>query len=163
MNVRVVPLADVTYTIPYLSELFVREWEPYYGRNGPGDATADLSSCCNRNALPVALVAMSDNGDVLGTAALKSDSVGAETAPGPWLAALVVATRYRNLGIASSLVKGIENEARRLRYRSIYVSTDAAENIVKRLGWTRIDEQANSLRGPVAIYHRQLAPSDKQR
>ena len=160
-DVRLVPLADMTGAIPYLAELFVREWEPYYGERGSGDAAADLAACCNRNVLPLALVATGAENNILGTAALKSDSVGTKTAPGPWLAALVVAPEYRNRGVASLLTEGIENEARRLGYESIYVATDSAENIVRRRGWIRTNRREDSLRGPLTVYCRRLVPGDK--
>ena len=44
--------------------------------NGPGDAKSDLAACRSRDELPICLVALSMDGEVLGTAALKSESVG---------------------------------------------------------------------------------------
>ena len=87
---RIVQLADAPDALPTLARWFVAEWAPYYGPGGPGDATADLEGCRNRDALPIALVALDDDGAVVGTAALKAESVGSEQAAGPWLAAFVV-------------------------------------------------------------------------
>ncbi|MGI9301299.1 MAG: GNAT family N-acetyltransferase [Gammaproteobacteria bacterium] len=154
---RIVPLADAADTIPILARLFIEEWEPYYGPDGPGDATNDLKECCNRDDLPTAVVALDDDGTVLGTAALKTESVGAELGVGPWLSALVVPIEHRKRGIGTALIDTIEKKAHCLGLESIYVSTDAAENIIRHRGWTALEDPAESLRGPVAVYKLQLS------
>ncbi len=153
---RIVPLADIVESIPILARWFIGEWEPYYGPDGPGDAAKDLKDCCNRDEIPLALVALDDSGAVLGTAALKAESVGAESGLGPWLAALFVPVEHRKRGVATALVEAIESEAGRLGFEAIYTSTDAAENIVKGRGWTDMGEEATSLRGRVAVYRQRL-------
>ena len=149
---QIVPLADALETIPLLTCFFIEEWEPYYGSDGAGDAERDLRESCNRDDLPLALVALDDDGTVLGTAALKEESVGSESGMGPWLAALYVPIEHRKRGIGSALVEAIENKARSFGFDSIFVSTDAAESIIRRRGWTKLKTQAESLRGPVAVY-----------
>ena len=149
---QIVPLADAVATIPLLTRLFIEEWGTYYGLDGPGDAEKDLHECCNRDDLPIALVALDDDGTVLGTAALKKESVGSELGLGPWLAAFYVPIEHRKRGIGSALVEAIENKARSFGFESIFVSTDAAENIIQRRGWTVLEKPAESLRGPVAVY-----------
>ncbi len=149
---QIVPLADAVATIPLLTRLFIEEWGPYYGPDGPGDAEKDLHESCNRDDLPVALVALDDDGTVLGTAALKKESVGSELGLGPWLAAFYVPIEHRKRGIGSALVEAIENKARSFGFESIFVSTDAAENIIRRRGWTALENTVESLRGPVAVY-----------
>jgi len=65
-------LADHTEAIATLAEWYLSEWEPYYGVHGPGDAWADLTSRCNREKIPIGLVAI--EGDrVYGTIALDLD------------------------------------------------------------------------------------------
>lgn len=153
-------LADVPAALPLLEEWFCREWVPYYGPGGPGDAAADLRECCQRDRLPIGLVALSGDGTVLGTIALKSSSISHRHLH-PWAAAFLVGENYRNRGIGTALLMAVEEEARRLGHDSLFISTDSATGLVERLGWRRIDE-ADSLRGPVAVYEKQLrrvAPS----
>jgi predicted N-acetyltransferase YhbS len=160
-HLKIVPLADVPNVIPVLEQLFVQEWEPYYGAQGPGDAARDLAESCQRDELPFALVAIDADGKVAGTAALKTQSVGSDVAPGPWLAAFVVQPGNRRQGIGDALVGAIEREAKRLGLASIFVSTDAAEGIIQRRGWRRVGAAA-SLRGEVAVYSLDLSPSPSQ-
>lgn len=150
-DIRIVPLAVITDRIAELASLFVAEWEPYYGERGPGNALDDLNACCNRNKLPIALVALGADNSLLGTAALKAESVGSMPGQSPWLAAFVVSPLHRGRGIGTLLVSAIEEEARRLGFEALYISTDAAESIVRKRGWSPLDT-VSSLRGPITVY-----------
>jgi GNAT superfamily N-acetyltransferase len=140
---------------PLLRRWFEEEWAPWYGADGPGDAAQDLAACRSRDALPICLVALGGDGDLLGTAALKHESVGSELAPGPWLAALLVHRGHRNRGVASALVGAIEAEAARLGFTEIFTSTDSAAGIVERRGWRALGT-SDSLRGSVTVYRCRL-------
>lgn len=153
---RIVHLIDAPDAAPILARWFVHEWTPWYGPGGNGDAEADLAACRDPDALPVCLVALNADGEPLGTAALKPESVGSELAAGPWLAALLVGPNHRGNGIGTALVAAIEAEAHRLGFEAVYTSTDAAEGIMARRGWRAIGKTA-SLRGSIAVFRQQLA------
>jgi GNAT superfamily N-acetyltransferase len=53
----------------------------------------------------------------------------------PWLAALYVAPQFRKLGIASALVRAIEQHARDVGCRELYLYTITAEPLYAKLGW----------------------------
>jgi len=151
LDIRMVLLADAPDLVPKLTDWFLDAWAPYYGPSGPGDAEADLMGCCNRDHLPIAVIARDEQGGLLGTAALKRESVGSELGVGPWLAAFLVGKDHRGKGIGTALVGAIEEHATRLGFETIYTSTDAAENILIRRGW-RMFGATQSLRGPLKIY-----------
>jgi GNAT superfamily N-acetyltransferase len=134
-DIRCVRLTDAAFAAPKLVEMFLAEWDPYYGPRGPGDAEADVKACLEPDRLPVAFVALDADDQVLGTAALKTDSVGAELGVGPWLAALLVAPEQRRNGIGSALVAAIEAEAWRRGYEALYCATDSARRLLTRRGW----------------------------
>ena len=71
-------LVDNPEALPILKEWFEREWEPYYGSEGSGDANNDLMDSCNRDELPIAMVAIL-GGEICGTVALKVESVATLT------------------------------------------------------------------------------------
>ena len=146
-DLKMVALAECPEHIPLLAGWFVAEWQPYYGH----DAIEDLNACCNVDTLPLALVALDGANHPVGTAALRSDSVGSELAPGPWLTGFLVHPDHRNRGIGARLIAVIEDRAARLGLAAIYVTTDAAEGIIERRGWQRIGA-AQSLRGEVSVY-----------
>lgn len=152
---KICHLIDVPQAVPVLAAWFVEEWRPYYGPDGPGDAEDDLRACMRKDALPICLVALDDQGDVLGTAALKHVSVGSDVADGPWLAAFLVGQAHRDRGVGTALVGAIEDAARDLGFDSVYTSTDGAGGIVERCGW-RLVGDTQSLRGEVGVYCKTL-------
>jgi GNAT superfamily N-acetyltransferase len=150
---RICHLIDVPALRAELEQWFVEEWAPWYGPGGQGDAKADLVACGSRDTLPICLVALSDEGELLGTAAIKEDSVGSELGVGPWLAAMLVKREYRGRGVGTALVEAIEAEAARIGFEEIYSSTDTAMKILERRGW-KMFGSARSLRGEIAVYQR---------
>ena len=150
-NMRIIHLVDMPEALPTLAEWFVSEWEPWYGPAGEGDALADLAACRSGVAIPLCLVAVDDGDQVMGTASLKSESVGSEHYLGPWLAALLVKAELPGKGVGSALVAAIENEARRLGLSEIFCSADASAGILERRGWQSV-AKTESLRGPISVY-----------
>lgn len=150
-NIRIVHLLEAPHMASTLELWFVEEWMPWYGPKGPGDAGSDLAECRSRDQLPICLVALSADDNVLGTASLKAESVGSELGVGPWLAAMLVGKAHRRNGVGTALVKAIEEEAARLGFGSIYTSTDTAEPILERRGWQPINT-TQTLRGLVTVY-----------
>lgn len=143
-----------------LERWFIEAWGPWYGPGGAGDAKADLAACRSRDAIPICLLALDGDGELLATATLKADSVGGEPGMGPWLAAVLVAEPYQGKGIGTALVKAIEAEAVRMDYSQIYSSTDSAGRILERCGWQACGT-TETLRGTATIYRRQLRANDE--
>jgi GNAT superfamily N-acetyltransferase len=54
----------------------------------------------------------------------------------PWLAALYVAPEFRKQGVASALVRAIEQHARDVGCRELHLYTITAEPLYAKLGWT---------------------------
>ncbi len=137
-------LVDHPEALPILKESFEREWVPYYGPDGPGDATTDLRKSCNRDELPIAVVAIL-NGEVVGTAALKAESVSTHKHLAPWLAALLVRLEFRRRGIAERLIEAVEKKAQELEFHSIYVGTGEGsgtpESSLRKRGWEFIEKE----------------------
>ena len=154
-NIRIVHILEAPEAAPILARWFVEEWAPWYGPDGPGDAESDLAACCSRNELPICLVVLNMEDDVLGTATLKSESVGSELGVGPWLAAVLVSKNHQGKGVGTALVGAIEEEACRLGFDSIFTSTGTAGNILRRRGWQAFGA-TESIRGSITVYRRQL-------
>jgi len=145
-------LCDHREVITELAEWYIAVWPPYYGDTGPGDARADLEARCNRDALPVGLVAM-ENGKVVATAALGLDQ---STQLTPSIIGVLVGHGHRGRGVATALIEACVDAARRLGHRQLYISTSVLGPLLERTGWQETGE-ARFLNGqPGSIYVRDL-------
>ncbi len=124
-------LADHAGFVDRLARWYEREWAPYYGQHGPGDARADLVSRCNRKQLPIGFVALGDD-RLLGTAALDRDATTGKT---PSVVGLLVTPDYRQRGVARALLGFAEGLARELGYEELFMSTSVLGEHVRRRGW----------------------------
>ncbi len=136
-------LADYPQAIPLLETWSEREWAPYYGPDGPGNAVNDLRASGGRTELPSAFVAIID-GEVCGTAALKTESVTTYPHLSPWLAALLVLPTFRRRGVAERLIAAVEEKARALGFGHVYVGTregsGTPESALHKRGWQFIEK-----------------------
>ncbi|MCG8490272.1 MAG: GNAT family N-acetyltransferase [Sneathiellales bacterium] len=143
-NLQIDLLADHPEAIPILTAWFEREWTPYYGPEGPGDAESDLRQFCNQTELPIAFVAILD-GEICGTAALKQESVTTHPHLSPWLAALLVTPEFRRQGIAERLIEAIEKKAKELGFHTIYVGTGEGsgtpESALRKRDWEFMEKR----------------------
>ena len=124
-------LAKHSESIPKLVDWYMSEWEPYYGADGPGDAHADLRSRCNRDEIPIGLVAVED-GEILGTAAIDVD---AATGLIPSVVGLLVKPSQRRRGTATALIKRAESLARKIGYSRLFISTTILGKLLVRMDW----------------------------
>ena len=124
-------LADHTGFVDRLAQWYEREWAPYYGPQGPGDARADLQSRCNRRRLPIGFVALAYARPV-GAAALDCD---ANTGQVPSIVGLLVAPDHRYSGVAGALLDFAEALARDLGHDKLFMSTTILGEHLKRRGW----------------------------
>lgn len=129
-------LADNTEILPTLVDWYEREWGPYYGAGGPGNAKSDLSSRCNRDAIPIGFVAK-ENNELLGVAALDLDAATSLT---PSVVGLLVAEEFRGRGVASKLLKSATRLAEGLGYDQVYISTATLGDHLLRNGWRWIGD-----------------------
>ncbi len=147
-------LSEHKELVPVLAEWFKKTWEPYYGKEGPGDATADLMACCNSDKIPLALVAFL-HGEPCGTVSLKNESISTHTHLSPWVAALVVEPSFREKGVATLLNREIEVKARELGYQKLYVGADKFSGPLEQNGWIFM-EPVSYLVGDGSILFKEL-------
>lgn len=151
---RIEYLADCPEVLSQLEKWFLQEWAPYYGPDGPGDAADDLRSSCNRRALPITLVALKGD-ELCATGALKAESVETHKHLGPWVAALLVAPKYRRQGIRGKLVDALEELARELGFEQLYYGADFTDRYLEGNGWEPL-ERVSYLTSEGSIYGKTL-------
>jgi hypothetical protein len=104
---RIEFLADNYHLSGIIEKWYKDEWYQYYGLGGSGDARKEIRGCCNRDKLPIVLVA-TDNDAIYGTVALKMKSAS-HTNLTPWLTALYVAPEMRGKALADNLSNILKN------------------------------------------------------
>ena len=137
-NIRIKLLADHFHFSDIIEKWYKDEWYQSYGSEGPWDARKEIEGCCNRDKLPIGLVAI-DNDAIYGTVALKRRSAS-HTNLTPWLTALYVAPEMRGKGVGRKLVNNVEKLAKNLGYGKIYARSGTAVKFFKQLGWSPMDK-----------------------
>jgi predicted N-acetyltransferase YhbS len=98
------------------------------------DRIERLRRSLQRNALPMALVALSGSGAVLGSAGILPTTITHQHLT-PWLSSVYVPGEHRGKGIASALSLRAASEAARLGFARIYLFTPRSEAMYARIGW----------------------------
>lgn len=136
MNIKL--LADCPETIPAIACLHQLEMK-LGEKSNYQRAIERFALRCNRESLPLALIAFADTLPV-GSASLVDCDLPAYPHLKPWLASLFVATPYQRQGIGSQLMHQIELIATNMGYQQIYLYTWTAETYYRQLGWVVIDK-----------------------
>ncbi len=131
-------LADTPQHLPTVASWIFDEWDHLIPGFTLEKLEAKLKGYLNKDTVPLALVALSD-GLPVGTASIQPEDMSTRPDLSPWLAAVYVAPDYRNKGIGAQLVKGIENAARSLGIRKLYLFTPDQEKFYARLGWSLME------------------------
>jgi len=120
--------------------------------------TNRLRESLQRDRLPMALVAISEQGELVGSASiLKTTLTHAHLTP--WLSSVFVPTELRRKGIASALSLRAIRESARIGFETLYLFTPHNESLYARLGWQTLERSLhNGL--PISIMAR---PTGAQR
>ena len=116
-----------------------------WGHLNPGQTLpqreARIREKMNVDRVPVAFVALDDDGRIAGTASLIFDDLEGDPR-NPWLASVFVPPGQRRKGIASALVAVVEDAARRFGYPRLYLFTTSASALYAGLGWRALEQRA---------------------
>lgn len=102
-------------------------------------AKARFTEGASRNGIPLTLVALVGDKPA-GMASLWANDLPERPDLSPWLASVYVHPFHRNKGIALSLVKRLEDEAKRLGHNNLYLVTEESKGLYEKNGWQEIDQ-----------------------
>lgn len=135
-NVSTALLADHPDLVPTLSRWFHREWGHISADRTPERYARLLGDNLNRDQIPLTVIAFEGTRPV-GTASLDVNDLDDQDELSPWLASVVVEPDCRGKGLGTALIRRIEDEAKRLGVKTLYLWTEDADALYVRLGWKR--------------------------
>jgi len=103
-------------------------------------ALADFRAQCGEGGLPSVFVAMAGDTPV-GMACLIDDDMHDRPVLNPWLASVYVCPEWRGHGIASRLVRRVEQEAGEHGIATLHLFTPDRQALYRRLGWRAVEER----------------------
>ena len=119
------------------------------------DRTERLRLSLQKNALPIAFIALSSSGMLLGSACILPTTITQKHLT-PWLSSVFVPGEFRGKGIASALSLHALAEAARLGYSRLYLFTPRSEALYARIGWSTFERvEYNGV--PLALMERPTA------
>jgi predicted N-acetyltransferase YhbS len=138
--VRIAPLVERPDLAAQVAAWGFAEW----GHLNPGQTLEQrvirIKGKMNVDRVPIAFVALDDDGGIVGTASLIFDDLEGDPR-NPWLASVYVPPEQRKKGIASALVQTVEDAARRLGYTRLYLFTSTAPKLYADLGWRPLEQR----------------------
>jgi GNAT superfamily N-acetyltransferase len=150
VNVTVEFLADHPELADELARLSWAEWQSIYEQRGQtfADAVRNYQERTKIDRLPLALVAFADDPPLprprrgrklIGTVSLKYYDLDIRPEIEIWLGGLFVIPEWRQLGVASLLMRRAVEEARRLNLGRLFLWTSSAESLYLKLGWQPVE------------------------
>jgi GNAT superfamily N-acetyltransferase len=152
-------LANHSTVIPELSTLLYNEWADLYQAAGltKQDLITALELRCATNQLPLTLVAIAADGQLLGAGSIKLDEPGTKAGLSPWLGGIYIKEQQRGLGLGAKIVTALEAKARELGVSALYLSADTAEGFYQKLGWHVLERlESHGVRDVVLMSKRLL-------
>jgi N-acetylglutamate synthase-like GNAT family acetyltransferase len=138
MPIEITYLADMPDAAPTLAAWSYRTWHHFFPDLSEADLLAEYKAGCQKNAVPLALVAV-DAGVVCGTASLVAqDGLPDYAHLTPWLASVYVADAHRRRGIGAQLVTRIIHCAWLMNIPKLYLWTDAEAAWYTHMGWNTL-------------------------
>jgi predicted N-acetyltransferase YhbS len=102
------------------------------------DRTERLRRSLQKDTLPMAFIALSESGALLGSAGILAATITHKHLS-PWLSSVYVPGEFRGNGIASALSLHAIAEAARLGFDQLYLFTPHNETLYARLGWSTFE------------------------
>jgi GNAT superfamily N-acetyltransferase len=132
---KINPLADCPQLAPVVAQWHFGEWGHFYS-GGTVDGWLDhIRTRINANQIPMTIVALEDDGQPVGTAALVEHDMETHRELSPWLGGVYVIPSARRRGVASALVRHLMDRAAGFGVRDLYLYTNGAEGLYQKLEW----------------------------
>lgn len=144
-------LADQDELVEAAGLLRRREWGRPPEPADPAFWMANVRREAGRDGLPFTLVAVDDDGAVVGVVGLGEYDLDDLRDRSPWVMGMVVDPQWRGRGVGQALMAALEARAAALGYRRLWVATRDAAGFYERCGWRPAGTAATEMEGTVAV------------
>ncbi len=121
--------------VQQLAKWLFAEWGSILEEETLATRIKKLQAHLNHNELPIAWVAH-ENGQAIGTAALRVHDLEGREDLTPWLGGVFVTSEFRRRGVGAALCATVEESARARGIQTLYLFTLDKQAWYVRLGWT---------------------------
>jgi GNAT superfamily N-acetyltransferase len=134
----IIPLAQRPEYIATLAALHLPQWQASH----PGWGLQDWENEFRRHLgdFPCTLMALDEQGELLGSASLVADDMNGTAPYSPWLANVLVLPAARGRGVGSALISAIEEKAKLRGLPALYLFTEDQQALYRRRGWLLWEE-----------------------
>lgn len=134
--IEIVNLIEEPQYINEVSEWIWKEWEESHGAKLE-DSIYRTKHSMNKDDIPQMYIAKLKD-EVAGVVSLWRNDLKARQDLFPWLAALFVKEKYRNMGIGKMLQQVSIEQAKKLNYEYLYLITEH-NNYYEKTGWEYLE------------------------
>jgi len=133
-GVEIANLCNYPQHLTTLAQWHFDQWSAYYPDQTLQDFIDDLQASLCGNLIPQTFIAL-QNGQLAGSASLLADDLDCRPMLGPWLASVFVHPDFRQQGLATRLIKAVEDHAEQSKINTLYLFTPDQQAWYQRLGW----------------------------
>ncbi|TLF46007.1 GNAT family N-acetyltransferase [Halomonas urmiana] len=137
---RLIRIDDASPHLATLAGWAHDEWGHLNPCRGLAAAVEAFRADCGPAGVPSVFVVLHE-GRPVGMASLVVDDMSDRTELTPWLASVYVRPEWRGRGIASRLVRRVEEEAQAHGHRRFYLYTPDQQALYRRLGWKDLEDR----------------------
>lgn len=132
---KISALADCPHLSPVIAQWHFGEWGHLYPGGTVDGWLHHIRTRMNADRIPMTVVALDDEEEPVGTAALTEHDMETRPELSPWLGGVYVIPPARRSGVARALVRHVMARAADFRIRDLYLYTNGAEGLYQKLDW----------------------------
>jgi N-acetylglutamate synthase-like GNAT family acetyltransferase len=138
--VKIDHLGNHPKLLPELAQLHFDEWKHLSPDKTLEDRVLKLREMAQSIEVPFVAVAVDNDNELIGSAALVNEDMSTRKDLFPWLASVFVKPGFRKNGMGTKLVRHIEDEAARLGIKKLFLYTEHARHLYLKLEWNDVEE-----------------------
>jgi len=148
-------LANNQQFLEEIASYWCKEWSNTWDEKAIAKKVEKLKKKAQIGKLPFLFVAKKEE-KLVGTGGLFIDDLDGREELSPWLGGVYIVEKYRNQGVASTMIQKLINEAKRLGFRKVYLYTENASGLYEKLEWKFMEDTLSPRGVPSKIFYKEI-------